>query len=65
MVIDGVDQGQVDLYSAAAQWQVVESYSNLPEGQHTIQIKALGQKNPASGGTNVPVDAFSGPITMP
>ena len=64
VLIDGASQGTVDLYSPTQQWQVALTYGGLSAGQHTIDIQPLGAKNPASAGTDVVVDAFSGPITM-
>jgi hypothetical protein len=58
VTIDGVDQGVVDLYSASVNWQVAKTYSGLASGTHTIVVKVLGTKDPASTGTNVVVDAF-------
>jgi len=58
VIIDGVSQGTVDLYSPAVQWRVHESYAGLSAGPHTIVIKVLGTKNPSSKNTGVVVDAF-------
>ncbi len=63
--IDGQDQGTVDLYAPSKEWQVVLIYGGLSAGQHTIKIEVLGTKDSNSSGTAVPVDAFSGPITVP
>jgi hypothetical protein len=56
--IDGADRGSVDLYSATPRWQVLESFSGLSSGSHTIVVKVLGTKDPASTGTKVLVDGF-------
>jgi len=56
--IDGAGQGTVDLYSPGVTWDVVQSYSGLASGAHTIVITALGSKNASSTGTRVVVDAF-------
>lgn len=58
VTIDGVSVGTVDLYAAKAHWQVLESYSGLASGPHTIVITVLGTKDAASKGANVVVDAF-------
>jgi len=63
VLIDGVNQGTIDLYAGKQQWDVVKTYSGLSAGWHTIQIKVLGTKNAASKGRTVVVDAFNGPIT--
>ena len=64
MVIDSVDRGSVDLYAPTVQWQVAQSYSGLSAGPHTIEIRPLHTRNPSATGYLVPVDAFSGPITV-
>ncbi len=58
VTIDGVSKGTVDLYQPSVQWQVLESYSGLSSGSHTIVVKVLGKKNASSTGTGVVVDAF-------
>ncbi len=60
VIIDGIQQAVVDLYSPTQHWQVVKTFS-MPAGPgtHTISIHPLGQKNPASTGTKVVVDGFS------
>jgi hypothetical protein len=56
--IDGVDQGTVDLYSSALQYQAKIKYSGLAAGSHTLKIDVLHTKNAASSGYQVGVDAF-------
>jgi hypothetical protein len=56
--IDGVSKGTVDLYASTVHWQVVEAYTGLASGSHTIVITVLGTKNASSKGTKVVVDAF-------
>jgi hypothetical protein len=58
VTIDGVSKGTVDLYQASAQWQVLQSYTGLSSGPHTIVVKVTGTKNTSSTGTGVVVDAF-------
>jgi hypothetical protein len=58
VIIDGVNQGTVDLYSSSVNWQVAETYSGLASGTHTIVVKVLGIKNASSTSTKVVVDAF-------
>lgn len=59
IVLDGVSQGKIDLYSAAAVRQSeVFRADNLSPGQHTIQVLVTGEKNPAAVGAYVDVDAF-------
>jgi polyvinyl alcohol dehydrogenase (cytochrome) len=57
VVIDGVDQGNVDLYSPNTTWQVPETYA-VAAGHHTLQITVLGSHDLAATGSNVVVDGF-------
>jgi serine protease len=59
--LDGVDQGTVDLYSPATHWQTAKSYTASGPGQHTLTIQVLAQKNTASTGKAVNIDAFTVP----
>jgi hypothetical protein len=61
VVIDGIDTGNVDLYAATLQGQVVFAYSGLSAGTHTIQIEPTGTKNALSTGTTVVLDALLTP----
>jgi glucose/arabinose dehydrogenase len=56
--IDGVDRGIVDLYAPTAQYQYPLPYSGLANQPHHIEMRTVGQKNPASTGTQVRVDAL-------
>ena len=57
--IDGVSKGDVDLYKASTPGVAVSNtFGGLAPGPHTIVITATGQKNPASIGTVVDIDAF-------
>ena len=57
--LDGSFAGQVDLYFSAPREQaIVFTSPPLADGNHTITIEATGQKNTASSGTQVVVDAF-------
>jgi bacillopeptidase F len=56
--IDGAGRGTVDLFAATMHWQLVESYSGLSPGSHTILVTVLHTKNPSSTGTHVVVDAY-------
>jgi hypothetical protein len=58
VTIDGNLVAIVDLYSSAAEWQVLKAFSGLSDAAHTIAVTVVGSKNPLSGGTNVVVDAF-------
>ena len=57
--VDGGAPVIVDLYSATLQGRrIVFAANGLAAGQHTIQIRVLGQKHSASSGTRVDVDAL-------
>jgi len=58
VTIDGVDKGTIDLYSGPSQFQQGTTYSGLGSTIHTIHIAATGQKNGASNGYYIDVDAF-------
>jgi bacillopeptidase F len=57
VTIDGVNKGNVDLYSATPQ-AFTKAYTGLSTGTHTITIKVTGTKNAASSNTWVAVDGF-------
>jgi hypothetical protein len=57
VVVDGVDQGLVDLYSATTVYKSVWS-ATLPAGDHTVTISWTGERNPSATATNVSVDGF-------
>ena len=57
VVIDGVDQGVVDLYSPSQSWRVPNTY-HVGAGQHALQVTALGTHSSAATGSSVAVDAF-------
>lgn len=58
VVIDGVNQGYVDLYNSSIQWQQSRTYSGLPHGIHTIHIAVAGTKHSASSNYYIDVDKF-------
>jgi len=59
VLIDGVSQGDVDLYSDITRNQVEGFRSRaLAAGNHTITLKVNGTKNQYSRATNVTVDRF-------
>jgi bacillopeptidase F len=58
VMIDGMNEGTIDLYAPAMHWQTAESYAGLAPGSHTIVVTVLGTRNAASAGTQVVVDAF-------
>jgi hypothetical protein len=57
--VDGGTPTQVDLYSPTATFQpVVFTAKGLADANHTLTVKATGQKNAASSAARVVVDAF-------
>ncbi len=57
--IDGEKKGDIDCYSPTTGYQkVVFRSADLGPGDHTVQIRVTGTKNPASRGTYVVVDGF-------
>ncbi len=60
--LDGGPVTAVDGYSSGTDFQqVLYSASGLPDTTHTLTITVSGQKNPASSGTFVSVDAINVP----
>jgi len=57
VTIDGVAEGNVDLYATTAQW-FSQGYAGLASKGHTIVITVTGTKDAASSGKNVVLDAF-------
>jgi Divergent InlB B-repeat domain len=58
VVIDGVNKGNVDLYSSTTTWQSVKTYSGLSNAAHSMTVKPTGTKNSSSTTAKVPIDAF-------
>jgi hypothetical protein len=56
--VDGSKVATLDLYAPTKQTARMAWVSSLTSATHTVQLKALGTKNPASTGTRVDVDAF-------
>ncbi|HEY1515257.1 MAG TPA: beta-galactosidase [Solirubrobacteraceae bacterium] len=60
--LDGNQVATVDGYSPGSEFQqVLYSVSGLADTSHTLKIVVSGQKNPASGGTYVSIDAINVP----
>ena len=60
--LDGNQVATVDGYSPGSEFQqVLYSVSGLTDTSHTLKIVVSGQKNPASGGTYVSIDAINVP----
>ena len=60
--LDGVKKDTVDLYSSTTKFRrTVFEVSGLSETGHTLKIVRTGDKNPASSGRAVTLDAFVAP----
>jgi hypothetical protein len=58
IILDGVSQGQFDLYHATEKCDVTAFLDNdLGEGFHTLRVEATGRKNPMSRGTAITFNA--------
>jgi hypothetical protein len=58
VVVDGAPQGDVDLYSPTALWEVPLTFGDFSPGPHRLVITALGQRASAASGTYIDVDGF-------
>src|SRR5262249_41045430 len=58
VTIDGAPKGDVDLYSAAIEWQSKSRFCCFAAGKHVVTIRVTGQANPKSAGRFVDVDGF-------
>jgi glycosyltransferase involved in cell wall biosynthesis len=56
--IDGVVQGDVDLYSAAIEWQSRVRFCCFSPGKHVAAIRVTGKRGKAATGAFVDLDAF-------
>lgn len=59
VIVDGTIKETVDLYRATAQWKYPVTISGLKNSKHTIVIRAMNMRNPASTNTWVAVDGFT------
>jgi hypothetical protein len=50
ILLDGVTQGTVDLYSPSIEWQTATPFRVGEAGQHTLQIRVTGRKDSAATG---------------
>lgn len=58
IVLDGTQETLVDLYATKhLHQQILYAKSGLSEGEHTLTIEWTGQKNAASTGTRINIDA--------
>jgi hypothetical protein len=60
--LDGTMRAEIDTYATPARAQsLIYTLSGLQPGPHTLTIEATGQRNPASAGVWIWVDAFETP----
>ena len=56
--IDGGAPVRINQYSAQTKWQEKQKFGGLSAGTHTLEVRVSGDKDPASGGVFVDLDAF-------
>lgn len=56
--IDGGPPIRINQYSPSTQWQEKQRLGGLSPGAHTLEVRVSGEKDPASGGLFVDLDAF-------
>lgn len=56
--IDSGPETTINLYASAIHLQQLRTFTAGTAGSHTIRVRVLNTKDPASAGTAVPVDAF-------
>ena len=55
---DGGAPVRINEYSAQTKWQEKQKFGGLPAGTHTLEVRVTGEKDPASNGLFVDLDAF-------
>jgi hypothetical protein len=60
VTIDGSPRRQIDLYDPSIVWQERTVFGGLKPGSHRAEIQVLGQRNAASSGNFVDIDALIG-----
>jgi glycosyltransferase involved in cell wall biosynthesis len=58
VTIDGINQGDIDLYSLEPQWQSSVTFKFLGPGSHLLVIRVTGRSRPAATGEFVDLDAL-------
>ncbi|HBV85092.1 MAG TPA: hypothetical protein DEF42_00115, partial [Desulfosporosinus sp.] len=59
ILIDGKSEAMIDLYSPTTSYQqVIFRKTHLDRGNHTLQIRVTGNKNPQASGAYVNIDGF-------
>jgi len=56
--IDGGSAVRINQYSGPTQWQEKQRFGGLSPGAHTLEVRVSGDKDPASSGLFVDLDAF-------
>jgi len=56
--IDGGPAVRINQYSGPTKWQEKQRFGGLSPGAHTMEVRVSGDKDPASGGLFVDLDAF-------
>ena len=59
VVVDGVDQGAVDLYSPKIEWQSHTRFCCFAAGRHIAVIRVAGRADPRSTGKFIDLDSFT------
>jgi hypothetical protein len=59
ITVDGVDQGELDLYSAQTEWQSRTRYCCFAPGKHVAVIQLTGRANPHATGKFIDLDSFT------
>jgi len=60
VAIDGTPRRQIDLYDPSIVWQQRTIFGGLKPDPHRAEIQVLGQRNAASSGAFVDIDALIG-----
>jgi uncharacterized membrane protein YgdD (TMEM256/DUF423 family) len=60
VTIDGSPVRKIDLYDPSIVWQERTVFGGLKPGSHRAEIQVLGQRNAASSGSFVDIDALTG-----
>jgi hypothetical protein len=55
--VDGVERARIDMYSQQTQWRAHRLFEGLGAGRHVLEVRVRNEKNPASSGTWVDLDA--------
>jgi hypothetical protein len=56
VTVDGVNAGNVDLFSPKVEWQSHTRFCCFAKGRHEVKIRVAGQRNPRSTGNHVDID---------